>query len=139
MARIQPSPFDIGAGGAPLGQLRAKGGNFAALAALIVRLPLRKNVGFRNLSWSNIVVVTLALLVLQWFDNLHFNFFTLLFGVGVIYGHNIAVLYFAIAWAALAVFERFKRLDEEKQGIEPHNFWQGDSRFGLKEFLLLSP
>jgi hypothetical protein len=138
MARVQPSPFDIGAGGAPLGQLRARGGNFAALAALIVRLPLRKQVGFRNLSWSNIVVVTLALLVLQWFDNLHFNFFTLL-GGGVIYGNHTSLRNFALAWAAVAIFEHYQRISEEKQGIEPHNFWQGDSRFGLKEFLPLSP
>jgi hypothetical protein len=46
---------------------------------------------------------------------------------------------FALAWLALAVFEHFKRLDEEKRGVEPHNFWQGDSRLGLKEFLPLKP
>jgi hypothetical protein len=139
MARVQSSPFDIGAGGAPLGGLRTKGANFAALTALIVRLPLRKHVGFRNLSWSNIAVVALALLVLQWFDNLHFNFFSLLFGDGVIYGDHTALRNFAIAWAALAVFEHYQRISEEKQGIEPHNFWQGNSRFGLKEFLPFSP
>ena len=138
MARVQPSPFDIGAGGAPLGQLRARGGNFAALAALIVRLPLRKNVGFRNLSWSNIIVVTLALLGLQSFDNLHFNPFALLFGGGVIYGNHTAIRNYALVWAALAIFERYQRISEEKRGIEPHNFWQGDSRFGLKEFLPFS-
>ena len=137
MARVQPSPFDIGAGGAPVGGLSARSKNFAALAALPVRLPLRKNVGFRNLSWSNIAVVFFAMLALHWFDNAHFGLFTL-FGGGVLYGNHTALRNYALIWLALAIFEHYQRLTEEKHGAEPHNFWQGDSRFGLEEFLPLS-
>src|ERR1700683_4894955 len=121
MARVQPSPFDIGAAATPWGNWGARGGNFAALAALIVRLPLRKGVGFRNLSWRSIAVVTIGMLALNWFDNVHFSMFTL-FGGGVSYGDHTALRNYALVWLALAVWEHFKRLDEEKRGAEPHNF-----------------
>jgi hypothetical protein len=138
MARSTPSPFDIGAGGAPLGALKARGGNFAAISALIVRLPLRDKPGFRLLSWSNIAVVFLAMQGLQVWDNIHFSLFTL-FGGGVVYGDHTSLFYFAFLWLALAVFENFKRLDEEKRGVQPHNFSPEESRFDLAGFLPLSP
>jgi hypothetical protein len=138
MARMQPSPFNIGAGGAPLGQLKSRAGNFAANAALIVRLLLRKDTGLRILSWSNIIVTFLGMMALHWFDNAHFGLYTL-FGGGVMYGNNTALRNFALAWLALAVFEHFKRLDEEKRGVEPHNFSPGISRLGLGEFIPYGP
>lgn len=138
MARVQSSPFDIGAGGAPLGQLKTTNRNLTALGALPVRLPLRKKVGLFNLTWMNIAAVSGTMLGIQWFDNLHVGLFTL-FGGGVVYGNHTSLRNFAIAWAALAIWEHFQRLDEEKRGVEPHNFWQGDSRLGLTEFVPLKP
>lgn len=139
MAQTQPSVFDIGGSGAPLGALRDASRNFTALGAMPVKLPMRKNIGLLNLSWANIIVVTLAMLALQWGSNLRFNLFAMLLGGGVIYGDDASLRNFAFLWAALAIFERFRRLAEEKRGVEPHNFWQGDSRFGFAEFLPLRP
>ena len=138
MARVQPSPFDIGTGRAPLGQLRARGGSFAALAALIVRLPLRSGVGLDLLSWTNIGVVFMAMQALNWFDNIHVSLFTM-FGGGVMYGDHTSLRNFAFVWAALAVWEHYKRLDEEKRGVEPHTFSPGVNRIGLAELLPYSP
>jgi hypothetical protein len=78
------------------------------------------------------------MLALHWFDNVHFSLF-MLFGGGVAYGNHTSLRNFALAWLALAAWEHFKRLDEEKRGVEPHNFSPGVSRFGLKEFLPFSP
>jgi hypothetical protein len=135
--RAQPSWLDTG-GAVPLGQSSARSRNLVALTALIVRLLLREEVGYRLLSWSNIIVIFLALQVLQWFDNVHFGLFTL-FGGGVIYGNHTALFYFGVAWAALFIWEHFKRLDEEKQGRQPHTFSPGKSRFGLQEILPWNP
>jgi hypothetical protein len=141
MARIQPSPmnpFAAGSTPSPLGPWGARGGNLAELGALIVRLPLRAKTGKRLLAWGSIAVVTLAMLGLNWFDNLHVSLFTL-FGGGVVYGNHTAVLNFALVWAALAVFERLKRIQEQKRGVQPHTYSPGMSRLGLSEFLPLRP
>jgi hypothetical protein len=138
MARIQPSPFNIGGAANPLGHWSARGVSFAALAALIVRLPVRKDVGLRNLSWSCIIVVTIGMLVLQWFDNVHLSLFSF-FGGGVSYSNHAALRNYALAWFAFAAWEHFKRLSEEKRGVEPHNFSPGTSRLGLTEFLPFTP
>jgi hypothetical protein len=136
--RPQTSWFDTGLGSVPVAGNTARYNRFTALAALINRLLLRKEVGLDLLSVGNIVIVALALLVLQWFDNLHFSLFALL-GGGVIYGNHTSLRNFAIAWAALALFERFQRLEEEKRGVEPHTLSPGVGRFGIEEFLPLSP
>ncbi len=133
MARSEPSPFDVRPG-VPLGRWSARGGDAAALAALIVRLPLRKLVGLRNLAWGSIAVVAGSMLALQWFDNVHLSF-SLFFGGGVFYGNHTSLRNFALAWLALALFERFKRLGEERRGDEPHTLSPGVSRLGLAEFL----
>ncbi len=138
MARVQPSPFNIGGTATPLGNWSRRGGSFAAVGAMPVRLPLRKNVGLRQLGWHDIVVVFLGLLALNWWSNVHFSMWTLL-GGGVVYDNHAALRNFALAWAALAVFERLKRLDEEKRGAQPHTYSPGVTRLGLHEFLPLSP
>lgn len=75
---------------------------------------------------------------LNWFDNVHFSF-GLLFGGGLVYGNHTALRNFVLAWLALAVYEHFKRLDEEKRGVQPHNYSPGVSRLGLGELLPFSP
>ena len=64
---------------------------------------LRAKTGKRLLAWLSILAVALAMLGLNWFDNLHVSLFTL-FGGGVAYGDHTALRNFALAWAALAVF-----------------------------------
>lgn len=136
--RSQPSWLDTGASAVPFGQGSAKSRTFTALGALPVRLPLRSDTGERLLTWSNIIIVTLAMLALYWFDNAHFGLFTL-FGGGVIFGNHTALLNFALAWSALAVFEHFKRKDEARRGVQPHTYSPGISRLGLNEFIPYSP
>jgi hypothetical protein len=137
MARSERSPLDVRPG-APLGRWSDRGGNLAALAAMIVRLPLRALVGLRNLSWGAIAFDTVGMLALQWFDNVHFSF-SLFFGGGVFYGNHTALRNFAILWLGFAIVERFKRLDEERRGEEPHTLSPGVSRLGLAEILPLEP
>jgi hypothetical protein len=95
---------------------------------------LRSGVGFDLLSWTNIVLVFFAMLALNFYDNLHVSLLTFL-GGGVMYGNHTALRNFAFLWLALAVWEHFKRLDEEKRGVEPHTFSPGINRLGLAEFL----
>jgi hypothetical protein len=138
MARMQPSPLNPFGSAAPFGLLGARGVDFIERAALVVRLALRRDCGRNLVSPGNIILVTLGMLFLHWFDNVHFGLYTL-FGGGVIYGNHIALLYFAIAWAALATFEKLKRLEEEKRGEHPHTYSPGVSRFDLEECLPIDP
>ncbi len=90
------------------------------------------------LSWSNIAFVFAAMMGLNWFDNVHFSF-GLLFGGGLVYGNHTALCTSRSPGLALAIYEHFKRLDEEKRGVQPHNYSPGVSRFGLGELLPFSP
>ncbi len=137
MGRETPSFLDTG-GRAPLGQLRSRGATFTLLSALIVRVPFRAEVGLRLLTWSNMLVDFAVMQGLNWFDNFHFSLFTL-FGGGVAYGNHTALRNFAFLWLAFNVWEHFKRIDEEKRGVEPHNFAPGRSRLGLGDLLPWSP
>jgi hypothetical protein len=135
--RTQRSWFDTGHGSVPVGGQKARYNRFTALGALPTQLLLRMLLGLDVVSVENIVLVTAALLALQAWDNIHFSFWSLL-GGGVMWGDHISVFFFAIAWVMLALFERFQRLEEEKQGTEPHTLSKGVSRFGVQDIVPLS-
>ena len=136
--RTEKSPLNIGMSAAALGQWSARGGSFAAHAALLVRLPMREKVGLGNLSWGAIGSVTVGMLALQWFVNIHLSLYSL-FGGGVLYGDDTSIRNFALVWLVLAAWEHRKRIEEEREGTEPHNHWPGISRLGLSDFLPLTP
>jgi hypothetical protein len=100
----------------------------AQLAALSVRLPLRKNIGLDMLKKMHLAGVVVLMLVTSWVGNVHVNF-SMFGGFSVQSDNDSSLFYYALLVLSLGIWQRVQRLREEKQGTEPHTYWPGDGWF----------
>jgi hypothetical protein len=107
----------------------AKG--LAVILAMVVRLLLRRNIGFALLKKTYLAGLVVFFIGANWLGNLHFSLLSL-FGGGVrSEGDGSLRLYALFVLIPLWGWQYYLRLREEKQGQEPHNFWPGDSWFSF--------
>lgn len=97
------------------------------LLALSVFIIMRVNIGLDRLSYSQLAAVTALMLVASGFGNIHFGF-SLFSGLQVLHGSDNSLFYYAFLVLWLGIWQRRKRLQEEKRGTEPHTYWPGDGR-----------
>lgn len=95
------------------------------LMSLSVRVPLRRNIGLDMLKKSQLACSAGLMLAASAFGNIHFGF-SLFGGVQVAHGSDNSLLFYAFLVLGLGFWQRYKRLQEEKAGTEPHTFWPGD-------------
>ena len=122
----QRSGYKIGGDIGNVGQLRDRATGFAMLLALSVMVFMRRKVGLRKLGKGVLVAMTALMLIVSWFNNLHFS----LLG-GFSSGDDESLAYFAIAALCVGLWQRRKRKQEIKCGEAEHTFSHGDTWFNF--------
>lgn len=99
------------------------------LLADTVRMPLHVNIGIDRLTKTRLAVSTGAMMLVSAVGNLHVGL-SLFNGVNVHFDKDTSLRnYTLVVYLGGGVWQRMKRLREEKLGTEPHTYWPGDGRF----------
>jgi len=106
----------------------------ASHAALPLMLLERRNVGLHRLRKVSLAGTAFCMQAASYLCNLHISF-SLFSGIGMKSGDDMSLTAFTLfVFVPLGIWQRVKRLHEEKLGKEPHTYWHGDGWWDFLPF-----